>query len=143
MVAARCLAREEFPEFAGQILGHLDRFDGWNRRYLSSMLAAIGSGISHMLRNGLADEDAPTWVRAVLADALRMQMDLLHSRLHLSALGLIFASSGFDGGFARLEASYDLRDALSVGGGAIFYFDGDLIQFGRNDRLFAQIRWSF
>lgn len=77
MIAARSLAREEFPEFAEQILAHLDRFAGWNRRYLSSMLAAIGWGISHMLRDGLADEDAPTWVRAVLADALRMQMDPL------------------------------------------------------------------
>lgn len=77
MVAARCLAREEFPEFAPQILSHLGRFDGWNRRYLSSMLAAMGSGISEMLRDGLADEDAPNWVRAVLADALQMQLDPL------------------------------------------------------------------
>ena len=77
MVAARYLARREFPEFAGPVLAHLHRFGGWNRRFLASMLAAIGPEVSAKLREGLADEAAPGWIRVVLADALRMQLDPL------------------------------------------------------------------
>ena len=77
MVAARYLARREFPEFSGAVLAHMDRFGGWNRRFLASMLAAIGPEVSPKLRAGLADEDSPSWIRAVLADALRMQLDPL------------------------------------------------------------------
>ena len=57
MVAARYLAREEFPEFAPAVLEHLDKFDGWNRRFLASMLAAIGTDASDTLRGGLEDAE--------------------------------------------------------------------------------------
>jgi HEAT repeat protein len=75
MVAARYIAREDFPQYAGAVLAHLPRYRGWNRRFLASMIAAMGPDISRRLRAGLADEDRPGWVRAVLADALLMQLD--------------------------------------------------------------------
>lgn len=75
MVAARYLARAEFPEFAPVVLQHLEKFEGWNRRFLASMLAAIGAETSPMLRSGLEDDGTPDWLRSVFAEALRMQRD--------------------------------------------------------------------
>jgi hypothetical protein len=75
MVAARSLARREFPEYSQAVLKHLDKFEGWNHRFLASMLATIGPEVSETLRSGLADESAPSWLRAVQAEALRMQLD--------------------------------------------------------------------
>lgn len=75
MVAARYLARPEFPQYAPRLLEHLDRFQVWNRSFLASMLAAMGPEVSPMLRDGLVNDDLPPWLRAVYAEALRMQRD--------------------------------------------------------------------
>lgn len=76
MVAARSLARPETPQYAGEILARLDRFDGWSRRFLASMLARMGSEVADALRQRYADESAEPWTRAVCADALEMEGDL-------------------------------------------------------------------
>ena len=75
MVAARSLARRDYPEYSAVVLKHLDKFEGWNHRFLASMLATIGPDVSDTLRSGLADEATPAWLRAVHAEALRMQLD--------------------------------------------------------------------
>lgn len=75
MVAARYLARPEFPEYGPALLDHLDLFEGWNRRFLASMLATMGPEVSPRLRDGLVDTTQPPWLRAVYAEALRMQVD--------------------------------------------------------------------
>lgn len=75
MVAARYLARPEFPQYAPELMRHLHRFEGWNRRFLASMLATMGPEVSPMLRDGLLDPERPTWLRGVFAEALRMQLD--------------------------------------------------------------------
>ncbi|MDA1104291.1 MAG: HEAT repeat domain-containing protein [Gemmatimonadetes bacterium] len=86
MVAARYLARPEFPEFTPIVMKHLDRFEGWNPRFLASMLAKIGPEASSTLRDGLADEATPSWLRAVQAEALRMQLDPVAGDLAAAAL---------------------------------------------------------
>lgn len=75
MISARYLARPEFPEYGPALMEHLERFEGWNRFFLASMLAAMGPEVSHVLREGLVDETQPAWLRAVHAEALRMQVD--------------------------------------------------------------------
>jgi hypothetical protein len=77
MVAARALALEESPAYAQAVLARLPRFQGWNRRFLASMLAAMGPKVSETLRAGLADPGRDTLSRAVLAEALQIQGDLL------------------------------------------------------------------
>ncbi len=86
MVAARYLARAEFPQFAPIVLQHLDRFAGWNRRFLASMLATIGPEAAPVLRAALVDPETPAWLRSVHAEALRMQMDPLAADLAAEAL---------------------------------------------------------
>lgn len=77
MIAARYLARQDFPQYAPAVIANLHRFEGWNRSFLASMLARIGPEASPELLAGLADEEAPTWLRAVRAEALLMQLDPL------------------------------------------------------------------
>jgi HEAT repeat protein len=76
MVAARCLSLVESPEYAEAVLARLHRFSGWNRRFLASMLAAMGPGVAVSLRTGLGDTRAEPRSRAVLAEALEIQGDL-------------------------------------------------------------------
>lgn len=75
MIAARALARLNTPQYAPAVLARLERFDGWNRIFLASMLAAMGEGVAEELRRGLADESLPAGTRAVMAEALTLQGD--------------------------------------------------------------------
>jgi len=74
-VAARYLARREFPEYGPAVLEKLERFEGQNPRFLASMLAAVGPTISPELRSRMSDPERPSWERAVLVEALAMQLD--------------------------------------------------------------------
>jgi HEAT repeat protein len=76
MVAARSLAQEESTEYAAAVLKRLHRFGGWNRRFLASMLAAMGPRVADTLREGLMDASGEPRARAVLAEALLLQGDL-------------------------------------------------------------------
>jgi HEAT repeat protein len=86
MVAARYLARAEFPQFAPAVMQHLDRFEGWNSRFLASMLATIGPDATQVLRDGLMNVETPPWLRAVQAEALRMQLDPVAGDIAIKAL---------------------------------------------------------
>jgi len=77
MVAARALAQAESPTHAAAVLERLPRFQGWNRRFLASMLAAMGPEVAATFRAGLADSSREPRTRAVLAEALLLQSDLL------------------------------------------------------------------
>jgi hypothetical protein len=59
---------------------------------------------------------------------------------------IVFGEKAQDGIVARLDADYELRDALSLTGGILLFKSGDLLGFrgiGRNDRLFLEIKYSF
>lgn len=75
MVAARALAHDGSPEYAGEVLLRLSRFSGWRRRFLASMLASMGPDVLAALRSALGDPDVEPWVRAALADALLQRDD--------------------------------------------------------------------
>lgn len=88
MVAARSLARPEYPQYATALLEHLDRFGGWNRRFLASMLAAMGPEVTPRLRDALVVPEQPAWLRSVYAEALRMQLDPRAADLAIQALAV-------------------------------------------------------
>lgn len=78
--------------------------------------------------------------------ALRCNLDLLNARLHVRFVGFILGAYAQDGSVIRAEASYDLRDALILGGGIVLYQNGDSVAFqqiDRNDRLFLRLEYSF
>jgi hypothetical protein len=78
--------------------------------------------------------------------AFRLQRDFLRERLHVTLLAVGFGKDLEDGSVIRLGADYELRDALSIGGGVLLYQDGDLpplSAFGRNDRVYLHAKYSF
>jgi len=84
--------------------------------------------------------------RNALETALRVTANFMHDRLEVTGLAVVFGEKAQDGVVLRLSADYELRDALSISGGILLYQSGDLLgfqQIGRNDRLFAQIKYSF
>jgi hypothetical protein len=91
--------------------------------------------------------DAPDFTRRNSWElAFRLQRDFLRDRLHLTLLAIGFGITLEDGSGVRLGVDYDLRDALTIGGGILLYQDGDLpplSAFGRNDRVYLQARYSF
>jgi hypothetical protein len=91
--------------------------------------------------------DAPDFTRRNSWElAFRLQRDFLRDRLHLTLLAIGFGITLEDGSGVRLGVDYDLRDALTIGGGILLYQDGDLpplSAFGRNDRVYLQAKYSF
>lgn len=75
MVAASTLARAETVEYAAEVLARLDRFAHWRQDFLVAMVGSMGAGASEALRATLTDENAPSKVRAVAADALASVSD--------------------------------------------------------------------
>jgi hypothetical protein len=78
--------------------------------------------------------------------AFRYNRDFLNDTLSLSLLVMIYGPSDADGSFERLALDYDLTDTITVRGGAVLYQSGDLLtmqEVGDNDRVFAELRYSF
>jgi hypothetical protein len=100
----------------------------------------------------LVDFDAATRAAPDFAEenelemALRINVDLLNERLHLVGLGVVRGERAQRGAFGRLSAEYELRDALSLTVGVLIFGSGEVpptSTWGDNDRVFAQIAWSF
>jgi hypothetical protein len=91
--------------------------------------------------------DAPDFTRRnSLEVAFRVQRDFLQDTLHVTLLAVGFGRNLEDGSAVRLGVDYDLRDALSIGGGILLYQAGDLpplSAYGRNDRVYLQTKYSF
>ncbi len=78
--------------------------------------------------------------------SLRISRDLLHDTLTLTLLAFTFGVKADDGAFERLEAEYDITDAVSIRGGLVLYQSGDKGLFqdvAANDRLFVVLKSSF
>ncbi len=74
MVAARTLSASRQPAYIDDVLFNLHRYARWNSRFLSSMLASMGSEVAPALRSFLRSNRDPL-DRAVAADALSLLTD--------------------------------------------------------------------
>jgi len=66
--------------------------------------------------------------------------------LTLTLLASTFGIKADDGSFQRLDAEYDVTDAISIRAGVVFYHSGDkglYKNIGDNDRLFIELKYSF
>lgn len=84
--------------------------------------------------------------RDALEGALRITADFMNARLHTTVLGVVFGERAQDGSIVRLEADYDLRDAVVVTAGILLFQNGDPLEVSAiddNDRLFFEIKYSF
>lgn len=78
--------------------------------------------------------------------AFRYQADFRHDTVHVIALLSFLGLGGDKGGFQRVSVKYDVTDALSATAGMVLYQSGDSMFFkdvGDNDRIFAEVKYSF
>jgi len=78
--------------------------------------------------------------------AMRITRSFLHERLDVTVLGLVFGEKAQDGSIVRLQADYDIIDALVATVGVLLFQEGDLVPldtWGSNDRVFFQLKYSF
>jgi hypothetical protein len=78
--------------------------------------------------------------------AFRLTRSFLRERLDATIVALIFSGIDEVGSVVRVDASYDLRDALVLTAGVVLYQAGDLSPlstYGPNDRFFWELKWSF
>ncbi len=76
--------------------------------------------------------------------AARYSGEFMHARLKPTLLVGLFDFGVNNGGFARLSSDYELADGLGLSGGVISYWDGDgTMGWGENDRVFAEVKYSF
>jgi len=91
--------------------------------------------------------DPPDSVREnEFQSALRLTRDCLHDTLRLGYLVGLFGTDGGDGGFQRCWVDYQMTDAVTVTAGIVDYRYGDIPPYGTigaNDRIFAELRYSF
>lgn len=78
--------------------------------------------------------------------AFRVTADFMNSRLQLTGVAVVLIGDAYQGSVERLQANYQLMDALNLAGGIVLYQGGDDPYFesiARNDRLFLQIDYDF
>ncbi|MBA3007870.1 MAG: DUF1302 domain-containing protein [Desulfocapsa sp.] len=77
--------------------------------------------------------------------ALRINRELFHDQLSLTALLILMGELAQDGTVQRFTAAYDLADNWSLTAGVIFYQSGHgaMAAVGDNDRGFLELRYDF
>lgn len=134
-----------FPTVEGE-RGRLDVLVGLEYYGLTKTSIAVEGLNRHLfdhedaiLQLGLRREDAQEL-------AVRVTRTFLHERASATLLAFWQEWDGSDGSIVRLDAEYDLRDALTATVGILLYQGGDIAPFSgfaRNDRLIFRLKWSF
>jgi hypothetical protein len=78
--------------------------------------------------------------------AIRYTADWLNARLQTTVLAILQGYKVQDGAVIRAQADYTLRDGLVLTGGILIFEAGDLpplSDWGSNDRVFVDVKWSF
>ena len=84
--------------------------------------------------------------------ALRWTAEWMNARLNTTVVGILLGGWGKDtspvddGAVIRLQGDYTIRDGLVATVGLLMYEDGDLpplADWGHNDRVFLDLKWSF
>lgn len=75
MIAARCIARQQRPEYVDVVLAEAAHLTDWSPRQLSAVLVSMGPAAMAALRHALEDPHLPPALRAVTAESLRQLHD--------------------------------------------------------------------
>ena len=78
--------------------------------------------------------------------SLRVSRSFLREKLDTTILGVLIRGDDQPGGIIRVDGSYELREALVLTSGFVFYLESDLpplSTWGDNHRFFFELKWSF
>jgi hypothetical protein len=70
----------------------------------------------------------------------------MNARLHTTLVGVVLGAKAEGGAILRAQVDYDLLDALVLSGGFVGYvpsIDPPISGWGKNQRLFAKMKYSF
>ena len=84
--------------------------------------------------------------QGTVTTAIRFQQDFLNQTLSFNVIAFQFGEFGSSGSSQRIGLDYDWADGLNVGGGILFYHEGDTSyskRIANNDRLFTDLKYSF
>jgi len=137
----------KFYNNGNQALGRIDvllgvEYSGWDETSISLEWAD-----RHLIDFDERLESSPDYAQEdEIINALRISHTLLNETVELTLLSLIYGPLGQDGALARISVEYDWSDAVSLKLGAALYQSGDKYtqqNIGDNDRVFAEIKYSF
>lgn len=77
---------------------------------------------------------------------IRISRTFINETLTVTLLASYYGLTGQGGALQRIGAEYDLNDAITLSGGAVFYQSGNIARLkniGDNDRLYFEIKYSF
>lgn len=137
----------EFFNSAGQTHERIDgligiEYSGWN-----DTTASWEWAVRHLVDFAAPLKTSPDFAQEdEIINALRISRTYLNETVKLTLLGLIYGPMGQDGSLIRGSVAYDWSDAINVLLGTVLYESGDkyaLRNIGDNDRVFAEIKYSF
>jgi hypothetical protein len=153
-VSGSFLYKTEFAYLNGLQFNH---GDGADFSRLDFMLGLDYSGIQDVtLTLEIMDRYLPDYIAALElapdnvkqhegAIAVRYTQNFLHERLELMLLAMLSGDLDSNGGFSRLQLTYDLTDTLNISGGGVFYQGGDggfFDAIANNDRMFLELEYN-
>lgn len=100
----------------------------------------------HLLNDPTGSTTLLVTTRSRFETALRISRPFFRERLDVTALAVGFGQRFQGGGLVRLSGDYELTDAWKVEGGILIFMGGSdegLGAFDSNDRLYAEIKYSF
>ena len=137
----------EFFQAPGEKFARLDLLAGVEYSGLPDTTVSLEAANRHLFDFDSRLEGAPDdGRRNDFETAIRISQRYLNDTLELMLLASTHGLHAENGGFQRLQVTYDWTDSVEVTAGIINYMSGDKLLFqgiGDNDRLFAKVEYRF
>lgn len=137
----------EFFQTPGETFARLDALLGVEYSGFADTTISLEAANRHIFDFDGRLEAAPDGARRNdFETAIRFSQKYLNDTLQLSLLASTHGLSAENGGFQRLEVTYDWTDSVEVSAGIVNYMSGDKRAFqgvDDNDRLFAKVEYRF
>jgi hypothetical protein len=100
----------------------------------------------HLLNEHTASGTSRLSPRSIFESSIRITRPFFRERLNVTALAIGFGERLQNGGLLRFSGDYELTDAWKAEAGILIFIGGPdegIGSFESNDRLYAEIKYSF
>jgi hypothetical protein len=137
----------EFYQVPDEKFARLDALVGVEYSGFADTTISLEAANRHLFGFDSRLEGAPDDARRNdFETAIRFSQRYLNDTLELMFLASTHGLSGENGGFQRLQVTYDWTDSVEITAGITNYMSGDKLRFqgiADNDRLFAKVEYRF